>query len=65
MVDVLNTLKTIKGVKEAHMVYRVYDIIAKVRSDSMTLLKDLITNKIRRIEKIQTTIPIMVEDNSR
>jgi len=65
MVDVLNTLKTIKGVKEVHMVYGVYDIIAKVRSDSMTMLKDLITHKIRRIEKIQTTITIMVEDNSR
>ncbi len=65
MVDVLNLLKTIKGVEEAHMVYGVYEIIAKVRSDSMTLLKDLITAKIRKIKKIQTTITIMVEDNSR
>jgi DNA-binding Lrp family transcriptional regulator len=63
MVDVLNELMNIKGVEEAYMVYGVYDIIAKVRSDSMTLLKDLITNKIRRIKKIQTTITIMVEDN--
>lgn len=63
MVDILNELKSINGVEEAYMVYGVYDIIAKVRSESMTLLKELITNKIRRIKKIQTTITIMVEDN--
>jgi DNA-binding Lrp family transcriptional regulator len=64
MVDVLKLLKKIKGVEEAYMVYGVYDIIAKVRSDNMSLLKDLITIKIHKIEKIQNAITIMVEDNS-
>jgi DNA-binding Lrp family transcriptional regulator len=62
MVDVVTKLKTIPGVKEAHMVYGVYDIIAKISGNNMNSLKDLITNKIRRIDNIQNTITIMVEE---
>ena len=62
MVDVVTKLMTIPGVKEAHMVYGVYDIIAKISGNNMNSLKDLITNKIRRIDNIQNTITIMVEE---
>jgi DNA-binding Lrp family transcriptional regulator len=65
MLDVVNELKAIAGVEEAYMVYGVYDIISKVRSNSIDLLKDLITNKIRKIENIQNTITIMVENNNK
>ena len=65
MVDVINRLKTIPGVEEAHMVYGIYDIIAKISSDNMASLKDLITNKIRGIDNIQNTITIMVEKSTK
>ena len=61
MVDVVNKLKAIPGIEEAHMVYGVYDIIAKISSNNMNSLKNLITKKIRRIDNIQNTITIMVE----
>lgn len=61
MVDVVKKLKTIPGIEEAHMVYGIYDVIAKISSNNMNSLKNLITNKIRRIDNIQNTITIMVE----
>ena len=35
MEDVLKILKKIEEIKEAHMVYGVYDIIAKVETESL------------------------------
>jgi DNA-binding Lrp family transcriptional regulator len=61
MVDVVKKLKTIPSIEEAHMVYGIYDVIAKISSNNMNSLKKLITNKIRRIDNIQNTITIMVE----
>ncbi|MEM2028879.1 MAG: Lrp/AsnC ligand binding domain-containing protein, partial [Candidatus Bathyarchaeia archaeon] len=37
--EVLNELKKVEGVEEAYSVYGVYDIVAKVRAESMEKLK--------------------------
>ena len=58
--EVLKELKKIKSVKEAYVVYGVYDIIAKVEADSMDKLKEIITWNIRRLEKVRSTLTMMV-----
>lgn len=58
--EVLNELKKVEGVEEAYSVYGVYDIIAKVRADSMEKLKDIITWKIRRLNKVRSTLTMIV-----
>lgn len=58
--DVLKDLKTIPEIKEAHMVYGVYDIIARVETDSMQELKDTISWKIRRLDKVRSTLTMIV-----
>ena len=58
--EVLNELKKVKGVEEAYSVYGVYDIIAKVKADSMDELKDIITWRIRKIEKVRSTLTMIV-----
>ena len=58
--DVLKELKKIKSVKEAYVVYGVYDIIAKVEAESMDKLKEIITWNIRRLEKVRSTLTMMV-----
>jgi len=57
---VLDALRAIPEVKEAHLVYGVYDIIARVESDTMRNLKDAISMKIRKIEKVRSTLTMMV-----
>ena len=41
-------------------VYGVYDIVLKISSDSLENLRSIITNKIRKIGKIQSTLTMMV-----
>ncbi len=45
---------------EVQGVYGVYDIIAKITADNMDLLRNIITNKIRKINKVYSTLTMMV-----
>jgi DNA-binding Lrp family transcriptional regulator len=58
--EVLKSLKDIKEVKEAHMVYGVYDIIARIETDAMQELKDVISRRIRPLDKIRSTLTMIV-----
>jgi len=58
--DVLKGLKDIPEVKESHMVYGVYDIIARIQTETMQELKDIISWKIRRLDKVRSTLTMIV-----
>lgn len=45
---------------EVQGVYGVYDIILKITSDNVDELRTVITNKIRKIHKVQSTLTMMV-----
>ncbi len=62
--EVLNALKKVEGVEEAYLVYGVYDIIAKIRAESMDQLKDIVTWKVRRLEKVRSTLTMIVVETS-
>ena len=42
------------------MLYGVYDVIAKVEADTMDKLKEIVTWKVRRLDKVQSTQTMMV-----
>jgi DNA-binding Lrp family transcriptional regulator len=61
--EVLKELKTIEGVEEAYFSYGVYDLITKIRADSMDKLKEAVTRKIRTLSKVRSTLTlIMMEE---
>jgi len=55
MAKVLKKIKAIEGVKEAEMVYGVFDIVAKVKTETMEQLKQIVTFKIRMLANVLTT----------
>ena len=57
---IIKETKGLEGVKEAEGTYGVYDVIAKVESDNMEALKDIITWKIRRMPKVRSTVTLIV-----
>jgi len=59
---ILKELRNIDSVKEAHFVYGVYDIIAKVEADSMEKLKEIVTFKIRRLSDVRSTLTMTVAE---
>ena len=61
--EVLKELKTMEGVEEAYFSYGVYDLITKIRADSMDRLKEVVTRKIRTLSKVRSTLTlIMMEE---
>jgi len=57
--DIISHLKTIDGVKEVHGTFGAYDILAKVESEDVDKLRDTITWKIRKLDRIRSTLTLM------
>ena len=63
--SIVNEVKKILDVEsevnyEVQGVYGVYDIILKISVDNAEALRSIITNKIRKISKVQSTLTMMV-----
>lgn len=56
---VITELKSVGRVKEMHGVFGAYDIIAKVEAPSSEMVRDIITSRIRRIDRIRSTLTLM------
>ena len=64
-VEIIGKIKEImeseKDIKfELQGVYGVYDIVLKLTSDDAEKLRAIITNKVRKIGKVQSTLTMMV-----
>lgn len=58
--DIIRELKKLQEAVEVSGVYGVYDIIAKIRSDSMDKLRENITWHVRKIDKVRSTLTMIV-----
>ncbi len=58
--QLVKELKGIENVKEVYVVYGVYDIVAKVEADAMEKVKETITWKIRRLDRVRSTLTMIV-----
>ena len=57
--DVITALKNIDSIKEVHGTFCSYDILAKIESPQVEDLRETITWKIRKIDKIRSTLTLM------
>jgi DNA-binding Lrp family transcriptional regulator len=58
--DVMTKLRDIPEVVDVYRVQGMYDIIAKVELDNEEGLKELVSEHIRKIERITGTVTIMI-----
>ena len=63
--EVLESLRKIGAVEEAYMVYGVYDVVAKVRADTMDKLKEIVTWHVRRLDKVRSTLTMIVIEEAK
>ncbi|MEM3577629.1 MAG: Lrp/AsnC ligand binding domain-containing protein [Candidatus Bathyarchaeia archaeon] len=63
--NVLQELKKIEGVEEAFNVYGTYDIVVKVKSDTMDKLKEIVTWRIRRLDNVRATLTLMAVEETK
>lgn len=58
--DLAAQLIIVDGIRNATVTYGEYDIVVEVESENADTLNTLITEKIRKIEKIRSTITLNV-----
>ena len=55
---IIESLKQVKGVKEVHGILGLYDLIAQIELESEDAIRDTITNTIRKIPNIHSTMTL-------
>jgi len=58
--NVINKLKEVPEIVDIYKVQGIYDIIARVNSDTEEKLKELVSERIRRIDKITGTVTVII-----
>ena len=58
--EIIREIKKLSEVIEVSGVYGVYDIVVKIRSDTMDKLREIITWHVRRIDKVRSTLTMIV-----
>ncbi len=61
--EVLQQLRTIPNVTESHLVYGVYDLVARIEAETMDKLKEIVTWKVRRLDKVRSTLTTIVMES--
>ncbi len=61
--EVIDEIKQLEDVNEATRVYGIYDILAKVESANVKNLMDTITWKIRKLNRVRSTLTLMATEN--
>ena len=57
---VVENIKLIEGVEEAHALYGVYDLLIKIKAISLDKLKEIIKLKIRQITGVISSLTLVI-----
>ncbi len=61
--EVLESLKLVEGVEEAHSLYGVYDLLLKIKAISIDKLKEIIRYRIKQASGVTNALTLMIVDN--
>jgi len=57
--QIIEELKHLSDVREAHEIFGAYDILAKVESDQISTLRESVMCEIRKIDKVRSTVTLL------
>ncbi len=58
-VEIIEELNQLSDDKEAHGIFGAYDILVKVESDNVENLRDTIAWKIRKLNRVRSTLTLI------
>ena len=61
--EVTNKLKEIPEIEDIYIVQGLYDIIAKVKLNTEEELNDLVSERIRKVDKITGTVTVIIAED--
>ena len=62
--EIIDEIKQLEDVKEVLGIFGAYDILVKVESANVENLKDTITWKIRKLNRVRSTLTLMVAEKN-
>ena len=57
---VIESLRLIEGVEEAHALYGVYDLLIKIKANSIDKLKEITKFRIKPIAGVNSSLTLMI-----
>ena len=63
--DVINELGRIPEIVDVYRLHGMYDIIARVKSDTEEELNDVVKIRIRKIDKVKSTITMIIAEGDK
>ena len=60
---VVESIKLVEGVEEAHALYGVYDLLVKIKAMSFDKLKEIIKLRIRQMAGVTSSLTLMIVED--
>jgi DNA-binding Lrp family transcriptional regulator len=60
---VLENLRLVSGVEEAHALYGVYDFLVKINASSIEDIKHITKSGIKQVSGVTSSLTLMINDN--
>ncbi len=60
--EIVHEIKQVEDVKEVRGVFGAYDILVKIESANAEILKDTIIWKIRKLNRVRSTLTLMATE---
>jgi DNA-binding Lrp family transcriptional regulator len=61
---VLEKIKKVVGVEEAHALWGVYDLMVRIKANSIDMLKEIIKSGLRQLSGVSNVLTLMIIENS-
>jgi DNA-binding Lrp family transcriptional regulator len=58
--EVIKQLRTLNITDEAYVSFGLYDMVVKVKKDTLDELKKLVSSQIRAIDKVRSTLTLVI-----
>ena len=62
--EVIKAMKGAKEVKNIYSLYGIYDVIVEVEAETMEKVKEVVFNRIRRLDNVKSTITLITYGES-
>ena len=63
--NVLKDVRKVNGIEEVFAVYGTYDIVVRVKADTMDRLKETISSHIRKVNNVRATLTLMSSEDTK
>jgi DNA-binding Lrp family transcriptional regulator len=57
--EIINALENVKEISNIFSLYGIYDLIVEMKADNMENIKEIVFNKIRRLDNVKSTITLL------